>query len=209
MVFDMRGRKILIYECLILLMYKINWDWLGGFFDGEGCVDANIKKNDDYKIGYEFSPKLKIAQTGKRGSEIIKEIEIFLKNQNIKCNYKKEVELRSGYSNKSYLVVNSNIEVKKCTSRIRNHTRIKEPQLKILENEIMPIMKRSGHLKKNSFMEIVYWKEVLDSYKGGNNRSKYNIKYFESEWGIKFDKENIKNSNYGVSERDWGSIFNY
>lgn len=32
------------------------------------------------------------------------------------------------------------------------------------------------------------WKDVMDSYKGGN-RGKYNLKYFEEEWDMELDKE--------------------
>ena len=191
-------------------MYKINWDQIGGFFDGEGYVGAGIKKTSDYNIGYEFSPNYKIGQTGKMGSEILKEIQIFLKNNGIKSNYKEEPETRNNWSDKSYLSIEAQSEVKKFTSEIKKHTRIKEPQIKIMEEKILPIMKRNGHLKKNTFIKIVYWKEKLDSYKGGNNRSKYNVEYFENEWNIDFnaDKCNV-GGGFEFSERGCGSVFDY
>lgn len=189
-------------------MYEVNWNWLGGFFDGEGNVSAKIKKTDSYNIGYEFSPCYRIGQTGEEGRKILKEIQYFLDLKGIKSNYKYEQETREEWADKHYISITANPEVKKFTSEISNYTRLKEPQIKIMEREILPLMDNKAHLNKNGFAEIVYWKEILDSFKGGNNRSKYNREFFKNKWGIEFT--GLEGAgDYKMQKHQGGSVFDY
>ena len=53
---------------------KMNWDYIAGFFDGEGCLYKNPRGKHSYAIS--------IAQKDKKTLENIKE---FLDSQNITC----------------------------------------------------------------------------------------------------------------------------
>ncbi len=47
--------KVIIYN-------DINYDWIAGFFSGEGCFFINICKAVDYRAGYSIKLQIKITQ---------------------------------------------------------------------------------------------------------------------------------------------------
>ena len=53
----------------------MNWDWIGGFFDGEGSAYLSSQRRRDCRSGFTFRPTLKIAQKDRR---VVEEIHHFM-----------------------------------------------------------------------------------------------------------------------------------
>ena len=53
----------------------MNWDWVGGFFDGEGSAYLSSQRRRDCTSGFTFRPTLKIAQKNRR---VVEEIHRFI-----------------------------------------------------------------------------------------------------------------------------------
>lgn len=61
----------------------MNWNYLAGFFDGEGCIY--------FRVGA-WNKKIHITQKGERGRKVLSEIQDFLQEHGIKS----QLTLRSG-----------------------------------------------------------------------------------------------------------------
>ena len=102
---------------------KMNWDYIAGFFDGEG----SIHKNDQCSTHNSYM----IALT-QNTVDVLKEIEKFLIKNNVKCwtsNYKKK-------SRVYHLYISGYINVKRFLENIKNKIIVKENKvLNVLNNE--------------------------------------------------------------------------
>lgn len=65
-----------------MLSGEIGWAYVAGFFDGEGCVRAYPRPGR--LTGQQCF--ISITQTGKRGEEVLKEIQTFILNYGIKSS---------------------------------------------------------------------------------------------------------------------------
>lgn len=60
-------------------MTPLSWEYVAGFFDGEGC----IRIADNKKVP-QFSLRATFAQSADRGHKVLNEIRIFLEDKGIK-----------------------------------------------------------------------------------------------------------------------------
>lgn len=63
-------------------MAVMNWQYIAGFFDGEGCVRI-------HQGGRNLSPQLSLHQSRDRGRSLLEEIRLFLAENGIKSNLQK------------------------------------------------------------------------------------------------------------------------
>lgn len=66
--------------------------------------------------------------------------------------------------------------------------------------EIIPRLKCGFGSNRRQFLEIIAWRDVMDSTKGGV-RGKYNLDYFEDLWGIELEPEKIPDAHPRVRGR--------
>src|SRR5258706_1175132 len=72
-------------------MVKISWEWIAGFFDGEGSI--GVYTNNARASGMTTASA---SQAGERGEKVLKEIQVFLAQRDIKSylGYKKNVRIK-------------------------------------------------------------------------------------------------------------------
>lgn len=186
-------------------------DWVGGFFDAEGSVGVNVGKRDDLNIGYEIRPIMRVTQSYIGGfidgdgsvTVDVSENESWSVGYQIQAsalswhNIDPAIEALEEYSKGldiDYTISDvgddavqfqvSNIDdVEIFLSSIRDNVISKKPQVEIMLDEIVPLVKSKSYSSKLGFLKIMEAKERMDSYKDGK-RGKYTLEYFEDEWGI-------------------------
>jgi len=160
-------------------------EFVAGWIDGDGSIRTQISPTERRKIGFQVQPKITSKQTGCGALNAMSALENFCKESGVEYNIdeiKREGNESSGYNFR----IGGLSDVKTFLLEIEESLIVKQPQAKIMLNEIIPRMENKKHLEKDGFVEIVAWKDIMDSYKGGNNRSKYNLDYFKEEWDINY-----------------------
>ena len=172
---------------------KISWQYIAGYFDGEGCLTFNIGQGRKDKTkgnqidGWGIHPILTIETCD---YEVIERIKKFLIAHNIHFNYYKrrdEHYLRKRID-RIYL---HGENIKKFIKNILPFSIGKYPQLKLYQQFLK--IKDTGWEKsrrgkriwtKKNFIKAIKIVEKLDSYKKCHRR-KLTSNYFKNLWNIK------------------------
>ena len=189
-------------------MEGISKEWIGGFFDADGNISYSVlNQNQNYILQLVFQ----IGQSRKNAKTTIPCIEKhFINNMNISPN------INSVREGELILLTITDIKnVKTVLEYLQPHIHGKSEQVKIVLEEIIPRMEQGLHNEnKTDFIELIAWKEALDSYKGGN-RSKYTVEYFEEKWDIELPEnrkpsiefnEKLKLEGYSDPVEEMGSL---
>lgn len=179
---------------------QISWQYLAGFYDGEGTVGFRVLKEkrasrtNGETEGWQAAPYIQIANTN---PEVLETIKDFLNKQNIisqviaKENINKEQQ--KGY----YLNIQSYEGIRKFFGKICPYTIIKKEQINIVNKFLeirdnLPILRkgtRIDNLKRNYwtkklFLEAMILRDKLKNTKfRRNTKHKYNHEYFRKLWG--------------------------
>jgi len=107
-------------------MKKINWDYIAGFFDGEGCIRIYAIKNSNRKHVH-----FAIAQSTKNNS-VLYQIQQFLKDECIDSSIRDIKERKGEVGNKtSYLYICKHLDILKVLVKIRSRVIVKDHDVEI------------------------------------------------------------------------------
>lgn len=85
----------------------LSWEYIAGFFDGEGCVTVSGTAARGQRRRAETRVKIQITQTGQRGKDLFDEMAIWLKERGIACKFSRYVHRNPLYRVRWVLMVNS------------------------------------------------------------------------------------------------------
>jgi len=167
-------------------------EYIAGMVDGDGEISSLISQVDDHKMDYRIQPHFKVVQTGNSMWNVMKVLESFSERNNISYSTR-EIKHGNDDWNDGFSFTITEVESSiKFLNSINDYLVVKRKQANIMLNEILPRMKQEVHKNKQGFLEIMHWRDVMNSYKGGQ-RGKYNLEYFEDEWNIEIDGSDIEN----------------
>lgn len=101
-------------------MSKMTWEYLGGFFDGEGCI-TSLK----VKAGYSLPGRIQLSQTQERGRVLLEEIKVFLEARDIVCSVHR-ADRKGNRKEIHYLYINGQACAMKFMRGIFPYLRIKK-----------------------------------------------------------------------------------
>lgn len=179
----------------------MNWDYVAGFFDGEGCVAIHIEKVGERArtgFGYRLVPTLKITQ---KRADVLHEIQAF-----IKCGY---LGLEKGVDGSSDIVVRSQSNLYRICRELIPRTIVKKRQLQLLCRflEVKGSF-TAGELGKEPFLELLDIAQQISSESTKRHRNyqqkieKVKAEINESHWSPEMRR--IK-----ISEHAHSRLLNY
>jgi len=126
---------------------RLTWEYIGGFFDGEGStgIRSNGRENS-----YGYYPRTSLVQTGERGRQLLTEIQDFCANHNIRTCLVKGKKHKEHYTQGWYLSVNAKDDVKRFLENIVPYLRIKRTEAQ----DVLRTLKIFPRLKSKSKKEI-------------------------------------------------------
>jgi len=165
---------------------KIGLEWLGGFFDGEGCFSIQIRKDKDSRNNYRCHLGAKVNQTGKDSKETIEKCKQVLEKEGIDCNISKRNDKRKNRKDGWLLEVSKKKDFRLFIEKIEPYIFNKEYELIRIKEDILPLTKENKHTSKEGIIKLCKIKREIYDYKGMSEkeRSKYNIEYFKEKWDI-------------------------
>ena len=144
----------------------MNWDYVGGFFDGEGSAFLSAHRREDCKSHYHFRPNLKITQ--RRNRAILQAIRDFLGVGWIGSSG------RNGESEQWSIV-----GAKQCLMiipELRAHVILKARPLELLEEACHIVAKRNGYSPQSTVVRLLQIRKELqglNSKKSHTQRNPY------------------------------------
>lgn len=126
---------------------KITWEYLGGFTDGEGCIQMKTRKSTGY-----VDWAVHWVQAGDRGEKVLKQIQKFLKKNGIESSLL-HVDMKK-YNPRAQdqcrLCINRISEIHKLLSFLEPYLIVKKEECKTARQGIekLSIQARQGRLPK-------------------------------------------------------------
>lgn len=152
-------------------------EYFAGFFDGEGSVGLYAQEHSANSIGWKVQPQIVISQWQPE-QELHEKLLSLLDENDITYNFQQQS------SGKSNIRIQSRSSIVKLWELIGNHLVVKKEELRIMAEEIVPMLNDGKHLKKEGFLEVMQKKEKLDQNKSSSATSnrKYDYEYFDNEF---------------------------
>jgi len=163
--------------------------YISGLLDSDGCINQCVRRNDRVGLGYKTNcdVRVKIIQ---KGSQDVRQTFIkYFENLGVDYGEAKD-EGRGNRYDRWRIYVSSISSVDTLLRELRPHLRIKKEQANIMIDEILPRLRKGVHHDKRGFLRVMAWRDAMNLYKGGN-RGKYNLRYFEDEWDIKANLDDL------------------
>jgi len=171
-------------------MKEITWEYLAGFFDGEGCIYSNLKKNHTYAGIYQAEHQ----------SSVLYAIQKFLKKNNIesKIYIRKEIRKNQNYKGVS-LEIAHRIELLNFLKVIQPYLFVKKKKCDQVIKEIKQYLTEGGKRHLTTF-EKDKAKELWEEGKSckeissilGINFNTLNAVIYMNDTKILFQKKSIK-----------------
>lgn len=153
-----------------------------GFFEAEGTIRVHTTVNEGSEIGYAQSADCQIMHT-KSDSPLLKHLKEYLESIGVDYHvswYDSDVENHA----ERFTVAVSNLEgVERYLDCLYPHLVLKQPQARVMLEDIIPLMKRGEHTNRRGFLKVMEHVDRMNEMKGGE-RGKYNLEYFEDLWGM-------------------------
>lgn len=155
----------------------LDHQYVGGLFDAEGCLKAGPLKTDNVKIGYSVFPQTVISNQDEGIMTLLRE---WSESIGVECKFYRNS--KGEYDDTFTFQIQRLDDVERFLEELYPHLVIKREQARILLEDIIPLVRNGAHLKKQGFLEVMHHIDRLNEGKGGN-RGKYDLEYFEKEWG--------------------------
>lgn len=167
---------------------RVGHSYVSGLFDAEGCVKLDLREAEKYQTGYFTIPKVEIGHS--INDELMERLKNYSNTIGVNPTFYHYTRENRNHNDTFVWHIQNRDDVSTFIESIYDHSIVKKPQFDILLNEIIPRLDQGIHLDKRGFMKVIAWRDVLNSYKGGN-RGEYNLNYFESKWGMNLQKSEL------------------
>lgn len=168
-------------------MAQTSPSYVGGLFDAEGNINLRVWERDSSAIGCTTTPESGVEMNGELVVETMNALAKYC--EDVGANYNVYGLPKKGEENNGVQFWVTTLDgTKKFLENIEPHLIEKRAQAKIMISEIIPRMEDGDHLRKEGFLEIMAWRDLMDSFKGGR-RGKYNLAYFEDLWDMELPEE--------------------
>lgn len=176
------------------------WSYLGGYFDGEGCVGIDFTKekrkdklnNSNPTKGWYFFPAFSIETYD---YEVLQNIKAFMDKQGIKCS---KIKRKSVMTRTHHTKISQQIgwygwdSSKQFAEKMLNYTVAKKKQFELFIELYNVWKNRKERIKCfnkpkwdiESFMEGIKIIDKMSLLKSRLIRSKYNTEFFKKEFNI-------------------------
>ena len=165
--------------------YTLTHSYSAGLFDGDGCISMEVFKAEYYSTGYLQRPKVSLTQV-RQENDVVDHLCEFADRLGVEYNVRDVPQQEEGYMPKFEFTIRNRDSVKTYLQALLPHLVVKEEQARIMLEEIIPRMDRGMHTNKRGFLKIMEHADRMNEMKGGK-RGKYNLEYFENEWGMTLD----------------------
>lgn len=166
---------------------RIGHSYVGGLFDAEGCAELTICRRED-SANYRARPKTRVRMTD--SDRLLSILENYAKEVGFTAGVYHQDGQKEGWADQFIWDVNGVDDVERFLSSIREATVVKRPEISILLDRIIPLMKRGEHRNRRGFLKLMAWRDVMNGFKGAG-RGEYNLAYFEELWGMSLEMSDI------------------
>lgn len=157
--------------------------YVAGLFDAEGCVKPVVAQRDNSAVDYHIDPESRITNADET---LIGQLTEFADAIGVEYSVYHNENADSNRDSTFQFDVRQVQNIRRFLENLKPYLVAKKQQANIMLDDILPLLAAGEHGRKRGFLKIMYHVDRLNSLKGGN-RGKYNLEYFEDEWGMTYD----------------------
>lgn len=156
----------------------MNWSYIAGFFDGEGCISTEWNRA---RRGMNF--RMQFCQSGQEGQDVLEEIKEFMAKRGIHstmCHRSKKGRNRQMH----VLVVSSRGSILRCLVGVLPHLRVKKTKAQDLWRflRLYPALPKGYNFREtNGYRAKVPLDVLVAEYRSGVSVKDLAVKYEYSE----------------------------
>lgn len=150
-----------------------NLQYVAGLIDGGVEITVRIRENEYVPTGYEFIPGLRYETT--RDPALVATLDEFAEQIGIFCEASSTSE---GYV---WLVTGTH-RIKKVLEAVEGEIWLKEDDVKLMLNEIIPLLETEAHHDEEQILELMEHVEQLDWRQRFNQYNRYTLETFQEEF---------------------------
>jgi hypothetical protein len=163
----------------------INHSYQGGLFDAEGSLSAKVRQNDDSTHGYSIAAEYGLKHTDY--DAVLESLCGFAEHINADYSVRYRERDNEKHADQFCFRISNRDDIKRYLSELKPHLVLKKQQAEIMLDKIIPALDRGQHTNRRGFLRVMESVDRMNELKGGD-RGKYNVEYFEDEWGMKLQR---------------------
>ncbi|ACM57225.1 LAGLIDADG family homing endonuclease [Halorubrum lacusprofundi] len=153
-----------------------HWMWyLTGMVDSVGVFSGKIKKDDEFSIGYRFTPTLSISRNEKK-EVVLGMVDEYCEDHGVIYR----TENRTNGS--SQIIIYQPESIKRFIEPIFSGLIQQQDEAEIMLDEILPMVEDGKHTTKRGMFEIAGHLDTLRESVFRGKKGKYTQGYFGHEW---------------------------
>lgn len=163
-------------------MLRITHEQLTGTLDAEGWIGVKVDQNSEYRVDHRLQPQIEVTETYR--DHLMEALCAYCNARGVNCHVS-SLESNENRSDQYIWGVQGISNTRTLLTPLRDQFIVKREQVDLLLDEILPRMDQGVHHEKEGFLEVMYYVDRFNSYKGGS-RGKYTLEYFEELWGMEY-----------------------
>jgi len=166
-------------------MVRIAHEQLTGLLDAEGWIGVTVRPEDGYKVNHRPQPQVEISQSSQ--DRLMDALCAYSDARDINC-FVTTLEYDDDRADQYVWGVQGISTTRDLLTPLRDQFIVKREQVDLFLDEIIPRLEDGVHHDKEGFLEVMYYIDRFNAYKGGS-RGKYTLDYFEDLWEMEYTPE--------------------
>lgn len=159
----------------------IEMNYVSGLTDTEGTIDPSIMEHPDTAIGYHSAVNFELKMS--RCNSVLERLKGFADMMGIQYGVHFREHDNEDWADQFVFTISERDSVRRYLTALIPFLSVKRRQAEIMAYDIIPKLEKGYHQNRRGFLKLMYHVDRMNALKGGN-RGKYNLEYFEDEWGM-------------------------
>ena len=165
-------------------MLRIAHEQVTGTLDAEGWIGVKVSPDSGYRVNHRLQPRVQISQSSQ--DRLMDALCAYCDARGVNCHVT-SLEYDDDRADQYVWGVQGISTTQELLAPLRDQFIVKREQVNLL-HEIIPRMEEGVHHDKEGFLEVMYYIERFNTYKGGS-RGKYTLDYFKDLWEMEYTPE--------------------
>jgi len=166
-------------------MLRIAHEQVTGTLDAEGWIGVKISPDSGYRVDYRLQPRVQISQSSQ--DRLMDALCAYCDARGVNCHVT-SLKYDDDRTDQYVWGVQGISTTRGLLTPLRDQFIVKREQVDLFLDEIIPRLEDGVHHTKEGFLEVMYYIDRFNLYKGGS-RGKYTLNYFEDLWEMEYTPE--------------------
>jgi hypothetical protein len=157
---------------------------LAGYYDAVGNITVHISQTDDYNIGYQFQPVLRLNSPVNDDNPIIGKLMEYCEQNGVKYSLSEKAQSNDPEKKTYEWFCKNPASIKRFLEPLMRYLVTQFEISVVMVEEIIPRIEDGRHLEKDGFFELMEFADLIRESNRQHARMKYTREYFAEEWSL-------------------------